>query len=164
MKAILSFVTLAVCILLAACNRQTQTAAPTAPVSSPALTAWQAGDAATAVARFTETDWTNRPLFPADSPLSLTEAQFTKLTPAEAQAQSAQMTAQLDGLKKLAAAVAQAGRQAAGQGDAALARKHFTSLQQCGAALQSPDCLRLVQLVGKGIQKLAETELAKTTP
>ena len=93
--------------------------------------------------------------------MSLTEDQFKALSDAERQAKSGEMFSQLDSVKKLAAAVAQAGRDADSKGDTALARKHFTSLKQCGTALDSPDCLSLVQLVGKGFKKTADTELAK---
>ncbi len=46
-------------------------------------------------------------------------------------------------------------------GVAAEARKYFTSLKQCGAALDSPDSLTLAQLVGQGLKKRADMELAK---
>jgi hypothetical protein len=63
--------------------------------------------------------------------------------------------------KQLAAAVAQAGRDAASKGDAAQARKYFTSLKQCGTALDSPDRLSLVQFVGQAFKKMSDKELAK---
>jgi len=125
------------------------------------MTAWQQGDTPKAVSSFVESDWSRRPLFAASSTLSLTEDQFKALSDAERQAKSGEMFSQLDSVKKLAAAVAQAGRDADSKGDTALARKHFTSLKQCGTALDSPDCLSLVQLVGKGFKKTADTELAK---
>jgi hypothetical protein len=71
------------------------------------------------------------------------------------------MTAQLDSFRQLAAAVAQAGRDAASKGDAAQARKYFASLKQCGKALESPNCSSLVQIVGQSLQKKADTELLK---
>jgi hypothetical protein len=61
----------------------------------------------------------------------------------------------------LAAAVAQAGRDAAAKGDAEQARKYFLSLKQCGTALDRPDSLSLVQLVGRAFKKMADTELEK---
>lgn len=75
--------------------------------------------------------------------------------------QTDEMMTQLGSLRKLATAVAQAGRDTAAKGDAAQARKCFTSLKQCGTALDSPDSLRLVQLVGQGFKKMADTEMAK---
>ena len=125
------------------------------------MTAWQQGDKPKAVSSFVETDWSSRPLFASGSTLSLTENQFKALSDAERQAKSGEMMSQLDSLKKLASAVAQSGRDAAAKGDTAQARKHFTSLKECGTALDSPDCLRLVQLVGQAWKKMADTELAK---
>ncbi len=124
------------------------------------MTAWQQGDIPKAVSSFVETDWSSRPLFAAVSTLSLTEDQFKALSDAERQAKSAEMMSQVESLKKLGLAVAQAGRDAAAKGDTAQARKYFTSLKQCGTALESPDCLSLVQIVGKSFKKLADTELA----
>jgi hypothetical protein len=140
---------------------QSDTVSSSSPISQPALTAWQQGDKAAAVSSFLAADWSARPLFAADSPLSLTESRFAALSDADRQAKSSVLTAQLDSFKQLAAAVRQAGADAASKGDAAQARKCFTSLKQCGTALASPDCLSLVQLVGQGLIKRADTELAK---
>jgi hypothetical protein len=156
---------LTVSLLLAGCGKKTtppsSTSSKAAPVTESAMTAWQQGDTPKAVSRFVETDWNGRPLFAANSTLSLTEDQFKALSDAERQAKSADMMSQLDSVKKLAAAVAQAGRDASAKGDPAQARKYFTSLKQCGTALDSPDCLSLVQLVGKAFKRMADTELAK---
>jgi len=144
-----------------------QASAPTTVSSSatalvqPALTAWQQGDKAAATARFTETDWSRVPLFPSNSPLRLTEEEFIKLSVAERQSKSPEMMSQLDELKRLAGAVAQAGREAAAKGNATQARKYFVALRQCGTALDSSDRMRLVQLVGQGMKKAAEAELGK---
>ena len=140
---------------------QADAASSASPVSQPALTAWQQGDQAAAVYSFLAADWSARPLFTAGSTLSLTEDQFKALSAADRQAKSGELTAQLDSFKRLAAAVAQAGRDAASKGDAATAKKYFTSLKQCGTALESPDCLQLVQLVGKAIEKMSDKEMAK---
>lgn len=131
------------------------------PVARPALTAWQQGDQSTAVSRFLAADWSARPLFPAGSVLSLSEDQFKALSVTEEQAKSSEMTSQLGSLKQLAVAIVQAGEVAAAQGDTTQARKYFTALQQCGAALDSPNCLKLVQLVGQGFEKRAQAELGK---
>ena len=125
------------------------------------MSAWQQGDQSAAISSFLAADWSARPLFASDSVLSLTEDQFKSLSDADRQAKSGEMTKQLDSLKRLAAAVAQAGRDAASNGDTAQAQKCFTSLKQCGAALSSPDCLGLVQLVGKAFSRMADTGLAK---
>ncbi len=152
-------------LLLSGCGKKSgqPSATPSAanPVAQPAMTAWQQGDKSTAVTRFVETDWSARPLFASNSTLSLTEDQFKALSDAGRQARSGEMMKQLDSLKQLAAAVAQAGREAASKGDSAQARKYYTSLKQCGTALSGQDCLSIVQLVGKALNKMADTELAK---
>lgn len=71
------------------------------------------------------------------------------------------MLSQVEAVKRLGVAVAQAGRNAAAQGDTAQARKHFNALKQFGAAADSPDSLRLLQLVGQAQKKTADAELAK---
>jgi hypothetical protein len=156
---------LTVSLLLTGCGKKADppgsTASAAAPIAQPSMTAWQQGDKATAISTFVETDWSSGPLFAANSTLSLSEDQFKALSNADRQAQSGEMMSQLDSLKKLAAAVAQAGRDAASKGDGAQARKYFTSLKQCGTALDHADRLRMVQLVGQALKKMADAELAK---
>jgi len=165
---------LAVAISLVGCGKQSTSSSnppspanervsttAAAPVAQPALSAWQQGDKSTAVSSFVAANWNARPIFVSGSVLSLTEDQFKSLSDADRQARSAEMTKQLDSLKQLGAAVAQAGRDAAAKGDTAQAQKYFTSLKQCGTALSSPECLTLVQLVGKTLNKMADTDSAK---
>jgi len=140
---------------------QADAASSSSPVSQPALTAWQQGEKAAAVSSFLAADWSARPLFAAGSALSLNENQFKALSDADRQAKSSELTAQLASFKQLASAVAGAGRDAASKGDVALARKYFTSLKECGTALDSPDCMDILRLVGRSFKKLADTELAK---
>ena len=138
------------------------TAATSAPTGAQsALTAWQQGDQTAAVSNFLATDWSARPLFAEGSTLNLSETQFKALTDADRQAKSVEMMAQLATLKQLAQAMVQSGQRAVAQGDPAQARKRFTSLKECGAALRNPTCLQLVQLVGKSFEQLADAELAK---
>ena len=131
------------------------------PIAEPAMTAWQQGDQATAVAKFVGADWSSHPLFAPDSALSLSEARFNAFSDAENKVRSAELISQLDSLKQLARAVIQTGDDALAKGDTAQARKCFTSLEQCGAALNTPNRGRLVQLVGQAFQKRAKGELAK---
>ena len=145
-------------------NEPTNATSAVTPVAQSAMDAWQLGDRSTAVSNYLTADWSARPLFAAGSALSFTEDQFKSLSEADRQVKSGEMITQVESLKRLAAAVAQAGRDAAAKGDSAQARKHFTSLKQCGTALDSPDCLSLVQLVGKGLKKTADSELAKVGP
>jgi major membrane immunogen (membrane-anchored lipoprotein) len=173
MKNTFITVVMAAAVLIAGCGKksssssappppaQAEAASLPSPVLQPALAAWQHGDSAAAVSSFIAADWSARPLFAAGSALNLSEDQFRALSSADRQAKSSEMTAQLDSFKQLAATVTQAGRDAASKGDAAQARKYFTSLKQCGKALDGPDCSSLVQLVGQSLQNRADTELLK---
>ncbi len=125
------------------------------------MAAWKQGDTATAVSNFVQADWTRRPLFAPDSTLSLSEDQFKVLLADERQSRGTELTSQVDAFRRLASSVAEAGRDAAAKGDPALARKYFASLQQCGTALESSNCLAIVQLVGKAVKKMGDTEMAK---
>jgi predicted small lipoprotein YifL len=165
-------VVMAATILIAGCGKKSPSisatpppaqadAASPSPAAQPALTAWQQGDRAAAVSSFLAADWSARPLFAAGSILNLSESQFKALSDAEREAKSKDMFSQLDSLKQLARAVVQSGHDAVSKGNTAQARKCFTSLKQCGTALESPDCLLLVQLVGKAFVKMSDTELAK---
>ena len=165
MKTI-AIVTVLAASLLAGCGKKpaSQSTPPStvAPVTQSAMTAWQQGDKAAAVTSFVGTDWSSRPLFASDSTLSLSEDQFKSLPDWERR--RSEMRPQIDSLKQLAAAVAQAGRDAAAKGDVAQARQHFAALRECGAALDTSDSLAIVRLVGQGMKKRAETEMSKLTP
>jgi hypothetical protein len=148
-------------LFLVGCTKQTPPVVSTkAPVAQPAMTAWQQGDTAAAISNFVQTDWTQRPLFASDSTLSLTEDQFKALSAAERESRATELT-RVDAFRQLAKAVAEAGRDAAAKGDTTQARKYFASLQQCGTALGDSNCLAIVQLVGKAVKKIGDTEMAK---
>jgi hypothetical protein len=134
---------------------------PATPAIAPVQAAWEKGDKSAAVARFAETDWRARPLFAPESPLGLSEQQFQSLPAAERTAKLEETLAQIGTLKKLAAAVMQAGLDAAAKQDFDHARKYFTSLKQCGEALDGPDSLLVVKLVGRAMKKNADAELAE---
>jgi hypothetical protein len=140
---------------------QQGTTTATAPAMQSLLTAWQQGDKSAAVSRFLETDWSVRPLFTPGSTLSLSEDQFKSLSKADGQAKSREISAQTEEIRQLAAAVAQAGRDAAAQKDLAQAVKCFNSLKQCGEALDRPDSSTIVKLTGSKMRKIADGELAK---
>jgi hypothetical protein len=131
------------------------------PAGEAILTAWEQGDSAGAVQQFVEADWGARPLFAPGSVMNLSEAQFKRLPVAQREVKAAEVQAQLASLKKLAGAVAQAGREAAAKNDVALARKHFTALDQFGGAVDEPDSMLIVKLVGQALKKMALAEAAK---
>lgn len=132
-----------------------------APVVEPLLTVWRQGDPAAAVRQFLATDWSARPLFEPGSAMSLSEEQFKALAAGDRETKSAEVVAVAGDLKKLAQAVAQAGRDAAAGNDLPQARKHFTALKQYGDALDSADSLLIVRLVGQALKKTADAEMAK---
>jgi hypothetical protein len=159
-------------ILIAGCGKKSPGSSATPPpaqagasssssVMQPVLTAWQQGDKAAAISSFLAADWSARPLFATGSTLSLSEDQFKALSRADHFAKSKEGVKQLDSLEDLAAAVEQAGHDAVSKGDVPQARKYFTSLKQCGVALDSADHLILVQIVGKLMKSKADTELSK---
>jgi hypothetical protein len=133
----------------------------TTPALQSLLTSWQEGDKSGAVSRFLETDWSARPLFTPGSTLSLSEEQFKSLPLAVSQAKSKEMMPDLRALSELAKVVRQAGRDATAKNDFVQARKHFTSLKQCGEAIESSDSVLIIRLVGKALKKMGETELAE---
>lgn len=166
---------MAASILLVGCDKQSspsgeaaplaneqRSAAPVAvPVAQPALTAWQQGDKTTAVSRFLEADWSAHPLFPASSPLGLSADQINALSAAEKEAKAGEMAAELGSLNALLVEVMQVGDDAAAKGDTSQARKHFTALQQCGAALASPQHPIIVQPIGRAFEARAKAKLEK---
>ncbi len=164
----------ALTLAVVGCRKQTAPVTTATPVAQPALTAWLQGDRAGGVSNFLAADWTARPLFAPDSFLSLTETEFSRqvkpgwipgfeLTP-RMEAARVQMTKELADLKQLAAAVAQAGRDAAATNDVTLARKHFTSLQRYAAALDTTNSLRILRLDAQAIMKRAVSDLATLPP
>ena len=172
MKTTASITVLATSLLLVGCGKQSalpsSTPSTVAPVTQSVMTAWQQGDKTAAVAGFVETDWSARPLFASDSMLSLSEdefkALFKALSNSERQAKSSKMFQQIDSLRRLAAAVAQAGQDAAAKGDAAQARKHLTSLREFGSAIDTSNSLALLRLVGQAEKKRADREMSKLAP
>ena len=138
-----------------------ESAAATTSVMEQAMIAWQQGDKSMAVSRFVEANWSARPLFAPGSTLSLSEGQFMLLPSSERNLKANDAIKQVGDLKQLAQAVVQAGRDAAEKKDSAQARKYFTSVKQCGEALDGPDSLLLVGQIGKFMKRTAGEELAK---
>lgn len=58
--------------------------------------------------------------------------------------------------------MAKVGRDAAENGDQTKACMIFTSLRKCGAALDGPNSLRMLQIVGKHWKETADTNLQKS--
>ena len=162
----LTITVLTVGLVVAGCRQQSNTTPAGTSILQPALAAWQQGDRVGAVSNFVAADWSVGQLFAPDSILSLTETQFhaqvrggvTKI--GNIQAKSDQMIKELQTMKELTAAVAQAGRDAVATNDVALARRHFSSLHQFGTALDSSNSLAILRLDAQAIKRKAEKELA----
>ena len=117
------------------------------------LTRWRAGDPAGAIQRFLEIDWKkSEPAFAPNSPLSLREKDLLTMSAAERERRVGEAMIQLKDLKQLAAAVREKGT-AATATDPALARRCFAKLDECGAALDRPEALKILQLTAQAIRK-----------
>lgn len=124
------------------------------------MTAFQQGDRTAAVSRFLEVDWSRGLAFSKNAVLSLTENGLASLSAADRQQHMEEAMPQLQGLKQLFSAVAQSGREAAARKDHAEAKRCFTKLNQCGEALDKPEALLVLKLVGQAAKKMAAKELA----
>ena len=156
---------LALCLALAGCSRQ-QTA-PSSSSSPPpeatlaqeqtpleaALSLWEHGDKAGAVQRFLEADWNSHRMFSPGSPLSMTEKDLMKLPPEVREERLAIVMNRLKTLKELAKAVRDKGV-AAAAADQEQARRCFAQLDECGAALDQPEALKIVQLYARVMRKM----------
>jgi len=126
-----------------------------------AMTLWRASKKDEAVAKFMAVDFSRRPLFPTGSVLNYTEAQFVALPQAARDKLATQMNADIRVLKEICAHVRDAAKSALAGGDSAKSGNYTAQLKKCGDALNQPDSLALLKLVGKAIQKqAAETPAA----
>ena len=121
------------------------------------LARWRGGDQAGAIQRFLETDWkTGEPNFAPNSPLSLREKGVLTMSAAERERLMGEVMVQLKDLKQLAVAVREKGT-AAAAADPALAQRCFAKLDECGAALDQPEALKILQLTAQAIRKMGAT-------
>jgi hypothetical protein len=141
-------------------------AAPTQPASpagslGQALKLWTEAKRPQAVAEFLTVDFAQRPLFPKGSILNYTEKQFIDLPNAAREKLAQQMIDDLQKLKQLAASVRKEGQTAQEAGDTARAELCSAQIRRCGQALDHPDSLALLRLVGQALQKPARPEPRK---
>jgi hypothetical protein len=149
-------------LAIAGCGKK-QVAAGASGSATPleqVLASWQQGDQAGAVQRFLKADWKSGPIFAPGSPLNHRESELPGLSPAAQEKLMKEVVAQLSDLKALAKAVRDQGQAAAGT-DPAQARLCFIKLNECGAALDQPEGMKIVQLVGRAFRKMAAAETAK---
>lgn len=125
------------------------------------LARWREGDKTAAVHGFLEIDWKKNAVpFVPGAPLSLREKDLSTPSAAERERLLGQAMLQLKDLKQLAAAVLEKGTNAAAT-DQELAKRCFAKLGDCGAALDQPDALEIVQLTGRAIRKLGGAQSAQ---
>ena len=153
--------------LMAGCRQNNQTQSAKAPLPAPSgertaleqsISAWTSGDKAGAVTQFLQIDWTKGKPFSTGSVLHYSEAEFAALPPGTRTKLDEKM-GDITALKELCKQVGQQGRDAAAKGDKAEAAKYFNAINQCGERLDRPDCLVLLQQVGKALKKLAAKEV-----
>jgi hypothetical protein len=139
---------------------QAQTNSPTAKTNSAtldqAMKLWNAGKQDEATAVFLAVDFNRRPLFPSGSVLNYTEKQFMALSRPAAEKLSKQMFEDVPKLKGLCVRVKEIAQSALSRGDKATAEKCTAQLKQCATALDYPDSLALLKLVGKAVKKIAD--------
>ena len=153
-------------LALAGCSRK-QTAASSSSSPPPeataaqeqtpleaALSLWGHGDKAGAVQRFLEADWKSHRMFSPGSPLSMAEKDLMKLPQAVIQERQAIIMKQLGTLSGLAKAVRDKGVAAAAT-DKEQSRRCFAQLDECGAALDQPEALKIVQLTARAMRKMS---------
>ncbi len=120
-----------------------------------AMTLWQGGKKDEAIAKFMAVDFSRRPLFPTGSVLNYTEAQFVVLPQAARDKLATQMNADIRVLKEICAHVRDTAKSVPPGGGSAKSSSYTAQLKKCGDALNHPDSLALLKLVGKAIQKQA---------
>ncbi|HTG43053.1 MAG TPA: hypothetical protein VK633_00855, partial [Verrucomicrobiae bacterium] len=110
---------------------------------------------AKAADEFMKIDLADAPLFSPGSPLSYSEAQFTKL-PREANEKLArQAQDDLALIKKIVAEIRTRRDQARGAGNAELVRQFNSQLEKFASKLEGSNNLAITQLVGKAVRKVA---------
>jgi hypothetical protein len=116
---------------------------------------WRAGKKDDALQRFAVVDFTRRPLFPKGSVLGYSEKEFVALPRAVNEKLHGQILEEVRPMKGLALYVKEGAAAAAQRGDKTRADLYLGQLKKCGAALEHPDSLALLQAVGKAFGRLA---------
>ena len=139
---------------------ETSTGGKATPLEE-SLDCWRAGDQAGAIRRFVEVDWKQKPAaFTLDTPLSRREQELVKMSPADREVLMSKVTPQLRDLKQLAAAVRDQGV-AATATNPEFARRCFAKLDECGAALDQPEALKILRLTAQAIRKMGAPGVAQ---
>ncbi|MBX3733648.1 MAG: hypothetical protein KF791_13760 [Verrucomicrobiae bacterium] len=120
-----------------------------------AMESWRAGQKAKAVEQFVTVDFSKRPLFPAGSILNYSEAQFAALNPAAREKVSQPMLDDVQVIKQIAMQVTQAATDAQAGGNGTRASQYLAQVKRCGEALEHPNSLALLKLVGKALVRMS---------
>lgn len=126
------------------------------------LQLWRTGKKDEALRHFALVDFARRPLFPTGSPLAYSEKEFVALPRAVNEKLHAQILEEVRPMKGFALYVKEAAAAAAQRGDKTRADLYLGQLKKCGAALEHPDSLALLQAVGKAFGRLASEAPAGT--
>jgi hypothetical protein len=113
------------------------------------------GDANAAVDAFLGLDLAQRKLFASGSALAYSESEFVELPAAAREKLSQQAIIDVEPIKRLATEVRSRRNAARAAGDTALAEKCNAQLARLGERLEGPDNLKLTQLVGKAVSRMA---------
>jgi hypothetical protein len=112
-------------------------------------------DANAAVEAFLELNLAQGKLFSQGSALSYSESEFVNLPSAAREKLGQQATADVARVKQLATEVRSRRNAARTAGDTALAERCNTQLATLGERLEGPDNLKLTQLVGRAVLRMA---------
>jgi hypothetical protein len=125
-----------------------------------ALARWRQGDQAGAVEQFLRIDWKAAPALSPQSPLKTREKDLPGMSAPAREKLMADVLPLLQDLKKLSSAVKEKATGIAGT-DQALAKSYLAKLAECGAVIDSPEALKIVQLTAQSLRKMATAEAAR---
>jgi hypothetical protein len=131
---------------------------PTTPLEQ-TISLWSSGSTNQALDAFLKLDFSQQGLFSTGSVLGCSESEFAALPQKARDESSKQMMEDLRALKELCNRVAQKGREFKAKGDATNAQQCFKQVEKCGESLEKPNRLKVEQLIGKSVKKLAGKEL-----
>jgi hypothetical protein len=154
------------CLWLSACSQKSPSESPqktgNAAGQSSAwvecLGLWNGGNTSGAVDKFLALDWDAPGLFSSSSPLHYSEAEIVAMSETQREQVMKQALADIQVLKAMAARVQEIRKQALAQKDQAKADQCVQCLQRCGTRLEQPSSMKLLQLVGTSLKKMAARE------
>ncbi len=114
---------------------------------------WAKGDRDVAVDKFLVVDWNNPALFAPGATLSYTENSLRMLSANDQE----RVLERISALKSMGAHLKQLADKAKSAKDSATAAKYLNALKGCGAALDQPQRLKIVQTIGRRFKKAASS-------